>query len=231
MNRTGARGYWGLPFQGRPARGRRRSCLLWVAVILAVAFAHIPAPLVAAHFQLPFAPTEYGDQYCDYLGRLRIRGMEAQMGDVVAFLNNRGEICGTVAVGVEGQYGAVAVYGHFIADGDTLGVRVWDARQGREWRSGSVLLKPGTPSTFFVAAAVPPTWVKGAGFALDIEVLPLAGDVNADGRINLEDLVLALQVAAGVGPTNITVDGDVNGVGRIGLAEGIYILQHGAGLR
>lgn len=231
MKRTGARGYRGLPFRGRPARGRRRSCHLWVAVILAVAFAHIPAPLVAAHFQLPFAPTEYGDQFCDYLGRLRIRGLEAQTGDEVAFLNNRGEICGTVAVGVEGQYGTVPVYGHFIADGDTLGVRVWDARQGREWRAGSVLLKPGTPSTFFVASAVPPTWGKGAGFALDIEVLPLAGDVNGDGGIDLADLLLSLQVLAGGSPAGVTLEGDVNGDGRIGLAEGIYILQHGAGLR
>ena len=211
-------------------RDGHRSCPLWAAVILAAAFSHIPAPLAAAHFQLPFAPTDY-NEYCDYRGLLQIRGLAAQAGDEVAFVNSRGEICGTVAVGWAGQYGIVPVYGHHLANGDRLGVRVWDSRQGREWRGGSVSLKPGSPSGFTMASLVPPIWQPMSGFALDIEVLPLAGDVNADGAIDLTDLLLSLQVLAGADPADVALEGDVNGDGRIGLAETDYILQRISGFR
>jgi len=223
----------------RSRRGIRRHRRLPLAVrmtlvMLAAAFVIIPAappPISAAHFQLPFSPTEYGENYGDYLGRLQIRGLAAQAGDEVAFVNAQGEICGKVAIAVDGQYGTVPVYGHHLADGDLLGVRVWDARQGREWRDGSVRLKPGTPSTFFVAASVPPIWEKGSGFALDIEVLPRAGDVNGDGMIDLADLVLTLQIQTGGAAAAVTVEGDVNGDGRIGMAEAGYILQRISGSR
>ena len=61
----------------------------------------------------------------------------------------------------------------------------------------------------------------GAGISL--------GDVNGDGRIDLADAILALQVLAGLNPDGIHLSAD--GDGRIGLAEAIYILQDMAGLR
>jgi len=82
-----------------------------------------------------------------------------------------------------------------------------------------------------VAASVPPIWEKGSGFALDIEVLPRAGDVNGDGMIDLADLVLTLQIQTGGAAAAVTVEGDVNGDGRIGMAEAGYILQRISGSR
>ncbi len=57
------------------------------------------------------------------------------------------------------------------------------------------------------------------------------GDVNGDGRIDLADAILALQVLAGLNPDGIHLSADVDGDGKIGLAEAIYILQDVAGLR
>lgn len=230
-------GRFARPRQGISGQGRRPSpeWMPRMLLMLPAAFVLIsvlPAPLAAAsHFQLPFAPTEYGDNYCDYLGLIHIRGMAAQAGDEVAFVNGRGEICGTVAVNEMGQYGTVPVYGHNTANGDHLSVRVWDGRQGREWQGGNIRMTPGTPRSFFVAASVPPIWEKGAGFVLNIEVLSPAGDVNGDGIVDLADLVLTLQILAGGGAGNIAPAADVNGDGRIGLAEAEYVLQSASGLR
>lgn len=64
--------------------------------------------------------------------------------------------------------------------------------------------------------------------------LPVMGDINKDGSVNLADAILALQVASGMTPTGIRTDYaavDVNGDNKIGLQELIYILQYVAGLR
>ncbi len=57
------------------------------------------------------------------------------------------------------------------------------------------------------------------------------GDLNGDGKIDLTDLVLSLQVLAGGSPPGVLRGADVNGDGCIGLAEAIYILGKAAGLR
>lgn len=64
----------------------------------------------------------------------------------------------------------------------------------------------------------------------------LKGDVNGDGKVDLADAVLAIQVAAGMTPAGIRTDytisgADVNGDGMVGPAEMLYILQYLAGLR
>lgn len=50
------------------------------------------------------------------------------------------------------------------------------------------------------------------------------GDVNGSGTVELTDVILSLQVAAGM---NVTADmeSDVDGDGRIGLEEAVYGLR------
>ncbi|MDA3833595.1 MAG: hypothetical protein PF495_09375, partial [Spirochaetales bacterium] len=60
------------------------------------------------------------------------------------------------------------------------------------------------------------------------------GDVSGNGNLELDDAILALQIAAGIHPNIcdacIQRGVDVNGDRRIGLEEAIYILQKVAGL-
>ncbi len=52
------------------------------------------------------------------------------------------------------------------------------------------------------------------------------GDINGDGKVDLADLVLALQICSGIEiNTFVDVDADVNGDNRIGMVEASYILQ------
>ena len=63
----------------------------------------------------------------------------------------------------------------------------------------------------------------------------MPGDVSGDGNLVIDDVILALQVAAGMQPdicaACIQRGVDVNGDRRIGLEEAIYILQKVADLR
>jgi len=60
---------------------------------------------------------------------------------------------------------------------------------------------------------------------------PAMGDVNGDGKVDLADAILALQVLAGLNPPDVNIGADVNNDGKIGLEEVIYILQKVAELR
>jgi hypothetical protein len=58
------------------------------------------------------------------------------------------------------------------------------------------------------------------------------GDTNGDGKVDLTDAVLALQVLAGLEPsTSVHQEADVNGDNKIGLEEVFYVIQKVAGLR
>ncbi|MCX7634558.1 MAG: S8 family serine peptidase, partial [Syntrophales bacterium] len=61
------------------------------------------------------------------------------------------------------------------------------------------------------------------------------GDLNNDGRLDLADAILALQVLSGitisVQPGPLAVAADVNGDGRLGHAEALYLLQRLAHIR
>jgi hypothetical protein len=63
------------------------------------------------------------------------------------------------------------------------------------------------------------------------------GDINGDGKLDLDDAIAALKILAGkdvsgqVPPGNATAWADVDGDGRIGLAEALYALQYVAGTR
>jgi hypothetical protein len=60
-----------------------------------------------------------------------------------------------------------------------------------------------------------------------------AGDINGDGRIDLADAVIALQIWSGLLPAGGTIvkEADIDGNNRIGAEEAVYILQKLAGLR
>ncbi|MBA4396538.1 MAG: hypothetical protein C0394_04025 [Syntrophus sp. (in: bacteria)] len=71
---------------------------------------------------------------------------------------------------------------------------------------------------------------------VDPTLVPLRGDLNGDGVVNLADAILALKVAAGKDSNDIRMDfaacgADLNCDGRIDTAEVMYILQDMAGLR
>jgi hypothetical protein len=57
------------------------------------------------------------------------------------------------------------------------------------------------------------------------------GDINADGVIDLVDVILSLQILTHTTPqSNITLTGDVDNDQNIGVAEAIYGLRSVAGL-
>lgn len=56
------------------------------------------------------------------------------------------------------------------------------------------------------------------------------GDVNGDGAVNLEDVIMTLQIATGQSPASIFLEADVDGDGRVGLSEAIMILRKLGGL-
>ena len=59
----------------------------------------------------------------------------------------------------------------------------------------------------------------------------LAGDIDNDDDVDLTDVMLALQIAAGITTDPPNMDADVNGDAKIGAEESIYVVQTVAGLR
>jgi hypothetical protein len=64
----------------------------------------------------------------------------------------------------------------------------------------------------------------------------LKGDINNDTKVDLNDAILALQVAAGLSPPDVRSDftssgADVDADGKLGLPDIIYIIQKAAQLR
>jgi serine protease AprX len=57
------------------------------------------------------------------------------------------------------------------------------------------------------------------------------GDINGDGRVDLADAIICLQVVSGLATDNINSTVDVDGDWKIGMAEAIYAIQKVAGLR
>jgi len=55
----------------------------------------------------------------------------------------------------------------------------------------------------------------------------LAGDIDGNAELNLKDVILLLQICAGLEkPVFYSQFSDVNGNNSVDLAEGIYVLQH-----
>jgi len=67
---------------------------------------------------------------------------------------------------------------------------------------------------------------------ISITVNNLCGDIDDNAAINLCDVILALQVCAGITPGSIIhSEGDANGDNKIGMEEVTYLLQVVSGIR
>jgi len=72
--------------------------------------------------------------------------------------------------------------------------------------------------------------VFDANVSLKVYIPP--GDINADGKVDLADAIIALQVLSNITKVEqFSAEGDVNSDGKIGLQEAIYIMQKAAGVR
>ncbi len=60
----------------------------------------------------------------------------------------------------------------------------------------------------------------------DFQIATLSeGDINGDGKLGLDDAILALKAFTGSDAVKIYTDADADGDGKIGMAELVYILQ------
>jgi hypothetical protein len=71
----------------------------------------------------------------------------------------------------------------------------------------------------------------GAGVMLAAIFVPLPGDVDGNGTVNLADAILSLKTLVRTQDARVHNNADVNGDGDIGLPEAGYILQRVANLR
>lgn len=181
----------------------------------------------AGHFP---TPVPNPGVWCDFLGNLKINGINTEIGDEVAFYNEQGDVLGATTVSTAGQYGAVAIYGV----GETVAIKVWDTSAALEYSNECITITPETPpeQSTFITSPIPPTCIDQTGYALNIDAGPARGDMNDDCQVDITDAVLGLQVVGGgqlaAAPPNGT---DANNDLKIGLEEVIYILQKIAGLR
>jgi hypothetical protein len=100
---------------------------------------------------------------------------------------------------------------------------------------GGVFIDPATCNFSGYAWAENIGWIKLEGTAINASAYKVAlirGDVNNDGLVKLDDVILILQVLAGIPPSQpVFSDADINHDGRLGNEEAIYILQKVAGIR
>jgi len=113
--------------------------------------------------------------------------------------------------------------------GELLSPKIWDKSKEKEFTvSASSMTHDFEPE--LTLPAIPPEWSDAMTFGLlnlSIESSGyIPGDIDCNGNIGLEDLIITLQVLSGIDPTHsVCVEGEVNGDGRIDLPEAVYILQ------
>ncbi len=207
-------------------------CLLFIFTIL-------PAAAYANHFPSPNINTPNA---AAFLVNLKIGGLAAAPGDEVAFFDPQGIICGRYIVTAPQEYFPLAVYGddadtgaidEGAVSGDNLTVKVWHAASGREFSGSALVLTGGSlQSGYYLPSPIPPVWGNNVGYVLDIDVLTVSsGDVDGNGRVDLADAILALQICAGFPTADPRLSSDVSSDMKIGLQEVIYILQKTGQLR
>lgn len=92
---------------------------------------------------------------------------------------------------------------------------------GAMWTVGEVFSDSVNKVTVSVLAAT------ASGFQVAIQLGDLlAGDVDASGVVDLKDVIILLQIVAGLTPTGtVALSTDVNSDGQLGLVEAVYGLQ------
>ncbi|MGD9972817.1 MAG: dockerin type I domain-containing protein [Desulfatirhabdiaceae bacterium] len=127
-----------------------------------------------------------------------------------SWINNNGTY--TIFVNSPGTY-------HLLANGDGQYTSEWWASPYSVWSCGkaqSITVNVNDK-------------LNGIDFQLD-PWGAILGDVNSDGLVDLEDIVMILTVLSGDNTLSVNIEADVNGDEKIGMAEVIYILQKIAGL-
>jgi hypothetical protein len=112
--------------------------------------------------------------------------------------------------------------------GSGKGGLVIGSKDGISWEAKLPLESPPLASATFVDGAF--IAVGDGGTVLQSGVLK--GDLNMDGRIDLTDFVLGVQILSGNKPAQpVNRHADVGKAGKIGLQELLFILQKTAGVR
>jgi hypothetical protein len=113
----------------------------------------------------------------------------------------------------------------------------WEKRHGLNiWKNDANLDKDGDNYTNLDEYNAGSDPNDGSSVPVGLKFVE-GGDISGDGKVDLLDAIIALQVQAGmdtsklVRPSYATSGADVNGDGRIGMEEIIYILQYTAQLR
>ncbi len=86
--------------------------------------------------------------------------------------------------------------------------------------------------TVTVTASVPGCFpVSGSIRVTDNDPVPVPGDIDHSGKVDLRDAVLSLKVLAGMNPTDVYSDADISQDERLGPEEVVFILQTLGGMR
>ncbi|MCX8023404.1 MAG: hypothetical protein N2745_11610 [Syntrophorhabdaceae bacterium] len=150
------------------SRSFRFICTLIIACILWHSFTH------AGHFPEP-TPTNTASFF---FGDFKINGVDARVGDEVAFFDPQGVLCGLYVVRVPGKYGRVPVYGDDPSTqsidegakaGDVLTVKIWDSSTGTELEGPELSLTKGFYGGSSTPSLIPPEWQGDTDFALNID--------------------------------------------------------------
>jgi hypothetical protein len=87
----------------------------------------------------------------------------------------------------------------------------------------------GQPSPLGVSSSS--SFTTLAGFWQQLVELIAPGDVNGDGRIDLQDAIMALQILSNSPVSGVQLDADTNNDQAIGAPEAIFILQEVGSMR
>lgn len=92
------------------------------------------------------------------------------------------------------------------------------------WRPNGFFATEAESVPLLDAASWLPPWQNHGGVNLHLTG-PISGDLNADTRVDLIDIILGLQVLAGNDITPVAISADLNGDGAIGLAEILHAMN------
>ena len=161
--------------------------------LLSICFAdHFPSPIMSY-------------LVCDYLGKIVINGMDAQVNDEIAVFDNQNTLCGKFKISINGQYGFMHIYGddpqtqldEGAKSGETLHFKIWDHTKKIEYHISQLIFSPGNPIGGASPSNIPPCWQSDRIFILDIDVKStLKGDHNNNGKIDMNDILIELNTIA-----------------------------------
>jgi len=117
--------------------------------------------------------------------------------------------------------------GNGFTDGHAITFRLWDSSQSAE----STMPAPNYMDLENGSPIAAPAFKGGEEYGVTWNAIDYRADLNHNGKVNLEDAILALRIMSGITVENIYTDADVNNDQRIGMPEAVYALQKTAKLR